>query len=90
MGAGIRRRVPAPSAFLLHVRATGPSAWHSRCMTADLLTHLHEVAESGSPAQISEARTLIGALASSPDDPSCRQTARLLVNAYLHDPYLTR
>lgn len=59
-------------------------------MTADLLTHLREVAESGSPAQICEARALLGALASSPDDPRCQETARLLVDAYLHDPYLTR
>ncbi len=59
-------------------------------MTADLLAHLREVAQSGSPAQISQARALLGALASSPDDPHCQETARLLVDAYLHDPHLTR
>ena len=59
-------------------------------MTADLLTHLREVAASGNPAQITEARVLLGALDSSPDDPGYRETARLLIDAYLNDPYLTR
>ena len=54
------------------------------------LTHLHEVREKGAPAQARRAGELLAALESDPDDAPSMTEADELIEAYLHDPYLTR
>ena len=54
------------------------------------LTRLREVREKGAPAQARRAVELIAALEfDSADSPSMTE-ADELIEAYLHDPYLTR
>jgi len=50
---------------------------------------LRLVVALGQPAQASQAERLLALLASSAD-PASEDAARDLVDAYLHDPYLTR
>ena len=51
---------------------------------------LHRVADHGGPAQSAQARRLLAELADDPDSAELQTAARALVEAYLHDPYLTR
>ncbi len=47
---------------------------------------LLEVADKGAPAQAARARELLTQL----DTPAGQEEAGLLIDAFLHDPYLTR
>jgi hypothetical protein len=55
----------------------------------ELWDRLTEVADRGAPAQATHARALLTRLADN-DDASTEQEARELIDAYLHDPYLSR
>ena len=59
-------------------------------MDASLREGLDLVAAHGAPAQQAEASRLTGILAEMPDDAAAVATARQLIDAYLHDPYLDR
>lgn len=53
-------------------------------------SRLEEVVERGAPAHAREARLLLQQWSKCPDDPAVAETAALLFDAYLNDPYLTR
>lgn len=55
-----------------------------------MITMLGQVAEHGSAAQAAAARDLINRLAAAPGSAELRAAASALVDAFLHDPYLTR
>ena len=54
------------------------------------LTHLREVRDKGAPAQARRAGELIALLESNAEDYSSTTEADELIEAYMHDPYLTR
>ncbi len=56
----------------------------------DVEAQLHEIVAHGARAQSVEAARLLARLAADPDDPDTRSLAGALVEAYLHDPDLTR
>jgi hypothetical protein len=51
---------------------------------------LRQVVDHGGPAQAARARELLAELEQHPADPDLLRAAAALVDAYLHDPYLTR
>jgi mannose/cellobiose epimerase-like protein (N-acyl-D-glucosamine 2-epimerase family) len=51
---------------------------------------LQELVDRGQPAHAAEAARLLARLAADPDDAQALGDAADLVDAYLHDPYLTR
>lgn len=51
---------------------------------------LEEVARKGAPAQATKARELLARIAGDPTDSSAIAETDALVDAYLHDPYLTK
>ncbi len=51
---------------------------------------LREIVDRGGRAQSAEAARLLIRLESDPDDAEARSMARIMVNAYLHDPDLSR
>jgi hypothetical protein len=51
---------------------------------------LRHIVEHGSPAQADLARELVAALAEAPDSRAVQRSAAALIDAFLHDPYLTR
>jgi hypothetical protein len=53
-------------------------------------THLREIVDRGGRAQSAEAARLLIRLESDPEDHEARSMARVLVDAYLNDPDLTR
>jgi len=55
----------------------------------ELRDRLTEVAERGAPAQAERAHALLTQLTDG-DDATVEHEARELIDAYLHDPYLTR
>ena len=55
-----------------------------------MFSMLRQVAEHGAPAQAARARELLAELARAPDSAEVLTSARALVDAFLHDPYLTR
>lgn len=57
---------------------------------AALAAHLTAVAERGQPAYAAEAARLRAAVVADPHDLVARAAAEALVDAVLHDPYLTR
>lgn len=57
---------------------------------ATLAAHLTAIAERGQPAYAAEAARLRAAVVSAPADVAARAAAAALVDAVLHDPYLTR
>jgi hypothetical protein len=59
-------------------------------MSNDLSSRLREVQDSDSPAHSARAGELLAALSAAPDDSSTLEAARLLIDAYLHDPHLMR
>lgn len=71
-----------------------PSIWNTAPEPdpelAILAAHLTAIAERGQPAYAAEAARLRAALVSAPADLSAREAAGALVDAVLHDPYLTR
>jgi hypothetical protein len=52
--------------------------------------HLREILERGQPAHAAEAARLLARLAADPGDARAMSDGAALVDAYLHDPYLTR
>lgn len=56
----------------------------------DLRDRLAEVAAKGAPAQSHRATELLEKLQVAGLDNSSRAEARQLIDAYLHDPYLTK
>ena len=52
--------------------------------------HLREIIDRGGRAQSAEAARLLIRLESDPEDAEARSMARVLVDAYLNDPDLTR
>jgi hypothetical protein len=83
---GIRRFPTAP-----------PAHWRARwrpCRIAGTLelmdAHLREIVDRGGRAQSAEAARLLIRLESDPEDAEARSMARVLVDAYLNDPDLTR
>ena len=67
--------------------------WHARRNAGTLLSmdaHLREIVDRGGRAQSAEAARLLIRLESDPDDTEARSLARVLVDAYLNDPDLTR
>ena len=56
----------------------------------DLRQQLGQVADSAAPAQSERAQQFLDALDSGPWDDSIEAAARQLIDAYLHDPYLTK
>ena len=53
-------------------------------------TMLQHIVKRGAPAQAAHARALLEAQASAPESEELRRSAEALIEAYLHDPYLTR
>jgi len=51
---------------------------------------LEEVVKRGAPAQAAKARELLDRMAGDPTDSSAITETDALVDAYLHDPYLTK
>jgi hypothetical protein len=51
---------------------------------------LQEIVDRGQPAHAAEASALLARLAADPVDAAALADADALVDAYLHDPYLTR
>jgi hypothetical protein len=51
---------------------------------------LREVIANGQPAHADEARRLLDRLSADPGDEAAAHAAAALVEAYLHDPHLTR
>ena len=51
---------------------------------------LQEIVDRGQPAHAVEAARLLARLAADPSDARAMSDAAALVDAYLHDPYLTR
>jgi len=51
---------------------------------------LQHIAERGAPAQATHARALLDALSRAPRSAELQRSAEALIEAYLHDPYLTR
>jgi len=51
---------------------------------------LRDVVAHGAPAQVAQARRLLELLEADPHDPGAAADRDALVNAYLHDPHLTR
>ena len=56
----------------------------------DLRGQLGQVVSSAAPAQSDRARQFLDALDGGPWDDSTEAAARELIDAYLHDPYLTK
>lgn len=56
----------------------------------DLQGQLAQVVGSAAPAQSERAQQLLNALDSGPWDDATEAAARELIDAYLHDPYLTK
>ncbi|MBR23825.1 MAG: hypothetical protein CMN22_02320 [Rubrivirga sp.] len=56
----------------------------------DLRGQLAQVVASAAPAQSERAQQLFNALDSGPWDDATEAAARELIDAYLHDPYLTK
>lgn len=54
------------------------------------LAHLREIQDKGAPAQAERARELIAILEVDADDRASVSEADALIEAYLHDPYLTK
>jgi hypothetical protein len=57
---------------------------------ATLAAHLTAIAERGQPAYAAEAARLRAMVVAAPADAAARAAAVALVDAVLHDPYLTR
>jgi hypothetical protein len=55
-----------------------------------MLSLLQHVIDHGAPAQAARAREIAAALTRDPDSAELRRAARELIDAFLHDPYLTR
>jgi mannose/cellobiose epimerase-like protein (N-acyl-D-glucosamine 2-epimerase family) len=51
---------------------------------------LQEIVDRGQPAHAAEAARLLWRLTTDPGDAEALADAAALVDAYLHDPYLTR
>jgi hypothetical protein len=66
--------------------ASGAEAHDTRAM----LSLLQQIVEHGAPAQAVRARELLAELARAPDSDEALRSARALVDAFLHDPHLTR
>ena len=56
----------------------------------DLRGRLAQVVNSAAPAQSERAQQFLDALDGGPWDDSTEAAARELIDAYLHDPYLTK
>ncbi len=56
----------------------------------DLREQLGRVVSSAAPAQSERAQQFLEALDGGPWDDSTEAAARELIDAYLHDPYLTK
>ena len=56
----------------------------------DLRGQLAHVLASAAPAHSERAQQLLNALDSGPWDDATEAAARELIDAYLHDPYLTK
>ena len=56
----------------------------------DLQGQLAQVVSSAAPAQSERAQQFLNALDGGPWDDSTEAAARELIDAYLHDPYLTK
>lgn len=56
----------------------------------ELRDRLAEVESQGAPAQSSRATELLSRIAADPNDQSAQLEASVLIDAYLHDPYLTK
>ncbi len=56
----------------------------------DLREQLRRVVTSAAPAQSERAQQFLDALDGGPWDDSTEAAARELIDAYLHDPYLTK
>ena len=56
----------------------------------ELREQLTQVVTSAAPAQSERAQQLLDALDGGPWDNSTKAAARELIDAYLHDPYLTK
>lgn len=54
------------------------------------LAQLQEVYDKGAPAQAKRAQELLTALKDDPQNESSVFEADALIEAYLHDPYLTK
>ena len=71
----------------------GRSRWRARPNAGTLEhmdAHLREIVDRGGRAQSAEAARLLIRLESDPEDAEARSMARVLVDAYLNDPDLTR
>lgn len=69
---------------------TDPRSGTVGVMSSDLMSQLREVQGSDRPAHATRAGELLAVLSATPDDSGTLQAARLLIDAYLHDPHLTR
>ncbi len=59
-------------------------------MIMHMLSLLQHVIDHGAPAQAARAREIAAGLTRHPDSEELRRAARELVDAFLHDPHLTR
>ena len=79
--------------FLTVGGGTGRVRWRARRIAGTLGgmdAHLREIIDRGGRAQSAEAARLLIRLESDPEDAEARSMARVLVDAYLNDPDLTR
>jgi hypothetical protein len=95
----ILRCLPAIGGFADSAASTScqfrarPPRWRALSIAGTLEamdSHLREIIDRGGRAQSAEAARLLIRLESNPDDAEARSMARVLVDAYLNDPDLTR
>ncbi len=90
---GIRRFPPVGLVRVLPMPRRLRPRWRARRMAGTLEVmdaHLREIVDRGGRAQSAEAARLLIRLESDPEDADARSMARVLVDAYLNDPDLTR
>jgi len=56
----------------------------------DVRSQLSQVIERGAPAQADMATALLERLSADPNEPTALVQAQNLIDAFLHDPYLTK
>jgi hypothetical protein len=89
----IRRFPPVGLVRVLPLLRAASARWRAPRIAGTIEVmdaHLREIVDRGGRAQSAEAARLLIRLESDPEDADARSMARVLVDAYLNDPDLTR